>query len=186
MVKGATREPFALRIAKGYGYLFISQVMSLFINFSVTALLSRFTLLLIFACACTLLLTLGMQFNWAYNCAKIDEVLDRQKIKPYDRLMPLKMSLCTGIVPVGLYVVLVLSRIGVIGNFLPWYTLLSMWQMPFRTLFSASTEIADISIPVMIVFGLLSLLIPATGAVTYILIKRGTDFSAIVYKKNIK
>jgi hypothetical protein len=183
MVKGAKKEPFALRIAKGYGYLLMAQFMSFFLNLSITVMLSRFAVLVIFACACTLLITLGLQFNWAYNCAKTDEVLDRQQIKPYDRFMPLKMAVCIGIVPVGLYIALVLSKLGVIGNFLPWYTLLSMWQMPFRSLLTTSTEIADFGALGMIVFGLLSFLIPATGAVTYILIKRGVDFSGIVYKK---
>jgi hypothetical protein len=184
MVTGATKEPFPIRILKGYGYMFLAQVMSFFINMSISAFITKFILLQIFACACTTLLTLGLQFNWAYNCAKRDEILDRQGLKPYDRFMPAKLAVCAGIVPMGLYVALVLSKLGVIANFLPIYSIISIWQLPYRTFFSATGEISQLGIEGLICFGILTLLIPATVAVTYILIKRGTDFSGIIYKKD--
>jgi hypothetical protein len=184
MVKGALRESFVTRILKGYGYLFLAQVMCFFIGISIAVFLSKFVILMVFACACTLLITLGLQFNWAYNCAKIDEVLDRQQIKPYDRFMPAKMAGIVGIVPIGLYIALVLSKIGLIPNFYPYYNFISIWQLPFRYFMTDSTAVSDLSVLNMFVYGFLTLLIPATVAVTYILIKRGTDFSAIVYNKD--
>jgi hypothetical protein len=184
MVTGAKTELFPIRLLKGYGYLFLAQVMSFFLNLSITVLLQRFGVLQILGCVCTTLITLGLQFNWAFNCAKKDEVLDRQQIKPYDRFMPAKMAAGIGIVPIGLYITLILSRFGVTSNFFPLYMFLSMWQLPYRNFFTDSTEVANLSLGAFIGFGVLNLLIPATIAVTYILIKRGTDFSGIVYKKD--
>jgi hypothetical protein len=145
-------------------------------------MLSSFILLLIFACVCTLCITLGLVFNWSYNCAKTDEALNRQG-KAYDPLMPLKMSITIGIIPFILYILLIISKAGVIENFLPLYSILANWQLPFRAVFTSSVNIADISVLGMVGFGFLTLLIPATSFVTYILIKRGVDFSKIIYEK---
>jgi hypothetical protein len=182
MVRNNRPETLAGRGLRGIFCLFISQVLTLFINLSITAFLSRFILLLIIACICTLGITLGLVFNWSYNCAKTDEALNRQG-KPFDPLMPLKMAIIIGIIPIVLYILLILSKAGVIENFLPLYTILANWQLPFRAIFIPSTDIADISVLGIIGFGLLTLLIPATSAVTYIAIKRGIDFSKFIYEK---
>jgi hypothetical protein len=60
---------------------------------------------------------------------------------------------------------------------------LANWQLPFRAVFTSSVDIADISVLGMVGFGFLTLLIPATSFVTYIIIKRGIDFSKILYEK---
>jgi hypothetical protein len=125
---------------------------------------------------------LGLVFNWSYNCAKTDEALNRQG-KVYDPLMPLKMSAIIGIIPLVLYILLIISKAGVIENFLPLYSILANWQLPFRAVFTSSIDVADISVLGMIGFGFLTLLIPATSFVTYILIKRGVDFSKFLYEK---
>jgi hypothetical protein len=160
----------------------MSQILTLYINLSITALLSRFILLLIFACICTLGITLGLVFNWSFNCAKTDEALNRQG-KPFDPLMPVKMSIAIGIIPIVLYILLIISKAGVIENFLPLYTILSNWQLPFRAIFTTSVNVADISILGMAGFGLLTLLIPITCLITYIMVKRGVDFSEYLYEK---
>jgi hypothetical protein len=183
MVRNNRPETLFKRGLKGVGYLFLSQILTFFINVSFTALLSRFILLLIFACVCTTCITLGLMFNWSYNCAKTDEALDRQGSKPFDKFMPAKMSVIAGAIPLILYIILVLSKAGVIPNFLPFYTILSNWQLPFRALFTASIDVADISIWGMVGFGFLTLLIPAAVAVTYVLVKRGFDISKYIYEK---
>jgi hypothetical protein len=122
-------------------------------------------------------------FNWSYNAAKTDEALDRQGTKPYDKYMPAKMSVIAGAIPLILYVLLVLSRAGVIGNFLPVYSITANWQLPFRALFTSAVEIGEISIPAMVTFGILTLLIPAAVAITYVCVKRGVDFSKYIYEK---
>jgi hypothetical protein len=183
MVRNNRPETLFMRGLKGIGYLFLSQILTFFINISFTALLSKFILLLIFACVCTTCITLGLMFNWSYNCAKTDEALNRQGTKPFDKFMPAKMSVITGAIPLILYIALVLSKTGIIPNFLPMYTILSNWQLPFRALFTASVEIADISFLGMVGFGFLTLLIPATVALTYVLVKRGVDLSKYIYEK---
>jgi hypothetical protein len=182
MVRNNRPETLLGRSLRGIGYLFVSQILTLFINLSVTAMLNSFILLLIIACICTLGITLGLVFNWSYNCAKTDEALNRQG-KPYDPLMPLKMSIIIGIIPLILYILLIISKAGVIENFLPLYSILANWQLPFRAVFTSSIDIADISVLGMFGFGFLTLLIPATSFVTYIIIKRGVDFSKFIYEK---
>jgi hypothetical protein len=122
-------------------------------------------------------------FNWSYNAAKTDEALDRQGTKPYDKFMPAKMSVIAGAIPLTLYIILVLSKAGIIPDFLPLYTIIANWQLPFRALFTASVKVADISVLVMVVFGILTLLIPAAVAITYVLVKRGVDFTKYIYEK---
>jgi hypothetical protein len=122
-------------------------------------------------------------FNWSYNAAKTDEALNRQGTKPYDKFMPAKMSAIAGAIPLILYIILILSKAGVIPNFLPIYTIIINWQLPFRALFTAAKDVAEISILGMAGFGFLTLLIPAAVAITYVLVKRGVDFSKYIYEK---
>jgi hypothetical protein len=183
MVRNNRPETLFKRGLKGLGYLFLSQFLTFFINISFTAMLSKFLPFLIFSCICTLCITLGLMFNWSYNCAKTDEALDRQGTKPYDKYMPAKMGVIVGVIPLVLYIILIISKIGLIGNFLPVYTILSNWQLPFRVVFSASIDIADITAAGLIGFGFLTLLIPAAAVVTYVLVKRGVDFSKYIYEK---
>jgi hypothetical protein len=122
-------------------------------------------------------------FNWSYNCAKTDEALNRQGTKPFDKYMPAKMSGVAGAIPLILYILLILSKVGVLQNFLPAYSILSNWQLPFRAVFTASIDVADISVLGMVGFGFLTLLIPTAVAVTYVLVKRGVDFTKYIYEK---
>jgi hypothetical protein len=182
MVKSGKPETLFKRALRGYGWLFFSQVMSFFINMSFAALPNRFLILKIFACFCTFCITLGIVFNWSYNCIKTDEILNRQKTKLFDRLMPLKMAACIGLIPAALYIALLLSKAGLIDNFLPVFSLTMTWELPFRSLLSTATDVKDIPAIGMVGFGFLTLLIPATAALTYIFIKRGFTLDDVMYE----
>ena len=61
------------RILKGIGYSIIAEFMSMFLVISMIAMNGMFggsVVLKVIIGICTLVLTLGLYFNWAFNAAK--------------------------------------------------------------------------------------------------------------------
>jgi hypothetical protein len=185
IVKNARYETLPKRILKGYGFLLLSQVLCFFVNLSFTALATNmgFLIVKIFFCFCTLCITLGLMFNWAMNAAKNDLTLEKHRGKAHDPHMALKLGIGIAIIPMVLFILLICSKAGLIGNFLPIFSITFTWIIPFKAIFTTSAEIADITIAGMFGLGFLTLLIPAAAIGTYTGVVRGFDMSKIIYNK---
>ncbi len=135
---------------------------------------------------CTLLVTLGLMFNWSHYAAKNDKDLVKFHGMEYDRFMPIKMALIgpglSYIMLIGLY----LMKAGVIGDYFNFYLLLNMWMTPFVDMFTSSRVIADINAWGIIGITFLVVLQSATVFVTYLLTYRDVDVYKIVFLKKDK
>ena len=83
-----------------------------------------------------------------------------------------------------LYIMLLLSKAELIGDFIPIYRLANSHLMPLSYLLLKQYETADISTNLIAIFGVMNLLPTVITYVTYIVTFKETDIiSAILYDK---
>ncbi|MDR0947664.1 MAG: hypothetical protein LBM87_07995 [Ruminococcus sp.] len=182
MTKTSKPEHFALRVVKGYGYYLMSQIMSLFVYLSLMALAGWIVLRIICA-LCVMGITLGLMFNWAYNACKNDLGLHRSGTKPLDTKMGYKMAGAIAVLPIVMLVVLILGKVGVLGETFPIFILLDPWISPFVSLFTESRTAASLGVIGLLGILLLILTIPAAVIITYECVRRDVNISGLIYKK---
>ena len=177
------KENLAKRCFKGVGYWFIGNFMCFFICSTMIVLMRGTIILKIFVSLCTLLITMGLYFNWAHYAAKRDRNSVKFHSMEYDRFMPLKMSIAGPIVPYITLIILYLSKLGVIRDIFSYFLFGNMWILPFVTMFTGERTIDFI--PWSGIFGItfLMLIQPAVISATYILTYKDVDVAKIIFYK---
>lgn len=178
---GFKKESFPVRLIKGFGYLLAADIMAAIVIMYTNMMYTKYPILKAVVGAATLFLVLGLMFNYAYNMAKNDLVIHRnyKDIKP-DTKMPLKIAL---IVPSPIlisYILLVLSKLGVIGNFLPAFKLMNMFFVPLIDYFAHDPDIAKMHGGWLAVIFLLSVLPSLTFYISYQLVYRNVDVKKLI------
>lgn len=180
------KENIVKRCFKGIGYWFLGNFMCFFVC-SATALLMRsFLIFKMFIALCTLVITMGLYFNWAHYAAKLDKNLVKFHNMKYDKYMPVKMSV---IAPFFTYVMLIflyLSKVGIIPDIFNFYLLGNMWLRPFVTMFTGEIAISSVSWSGMIGITFLVLLQPLTIVLTYIFTYNDLDIAKLIFYNNDK
>ncbi|MGN1303414.1 MAG: hypothetical protein ACI4YB_00105 [Oscillospiraceae bacterium] len=173
------------RILKGIGYSIIAEFMSMFLVLSMIAMNGMFggsVIIKVIIGLCTLVLTLGLYFNWAFNAAKMDrDAVNYHKV-PYDKYMPVKMAVGGPIISIVMYVVLVLSKIGVLPDMFNIFLLADLFTVPFVDSFTSARTIDVLSVWGLIGLGLLIISQCAAIAVTYIVTYKDIDIVKFMYK----
>lgn len=179
-------ENIFVRILKGMGYSLIAEFMSMFLVLSMIAMKGMFggsVVLKVIIGLCTLVLTLGLYFNWTYNAAKRDRDAVMYHKIPYDRFMPLKMAVGGPIISILMYIVLVLSKIGLLPDMFNFFLLANFFTVPFVDSFTEGRTIEFVSVWGLLGLGLLVLSQCAAIAVTYIVTYKDIDIAKFMYKK---
>lgn len=179
-----SKENFALRAAKGFGYWFLGAFMCIFICTTLIVLMRGTIILKVFVALCTLTITMGLYFNWAHYAAKRDRNAVKFRSMEYDRFMPLKMSIAAPIVSYGMLIALYLCKLGIIPDMFNWYMWVNMWMVPFIKMFTDSTTIDGISWIGILGLTFLVLLQPLTITATYLLTYNDVDVTKLVLYKN--
>jgi hypothetical protein len=135
MIKNVKTESFPIRAVKGIAFYIIAQIMSLFVYMSILAM-SDGLIFRVFCALCTSAITLGFMFNWSYNAAKTDMALERNDIKPMNPKMPVIMACTVTVIPIVMLCLLLLGKLGIMGETMNIYILLDMWTSPFISLFT--------------------------------------------------
>ncbi len=177
------KENFVSRCMKGIGYWLLGNFMCFFICSSTALFMRRFLFIRIFISFCTLVVTLGLYFNWAHYAAKRDKNVVKFHGIEYDRYMPFKMAAAAPVLSYIMLVCLYLSKLNVIPDIFNYYLLGNMWLRPFVTMFTGDFSIGSISWLGMIGITLMVLLQPLTIAVTYILTYKEVDITKIIFYK---
>lgn len=173
------------RILKGIGYSIIAEFMSMFLVISMIAMNGMFggsVVLKLIIGICTLVLTLGLYFNWAFNAAKKDRDAVTYHNIPYDKYMPVKMAVGGPIISIVMYIVLVLSKIGVIRDMFNVFLLADLFTVPFVDSFTSERTIEVLSVWGLIGLGLLVLSQCTVIIATYILTYKDVDIVKFMYK----
>lgn len=173
------------RILKGIGYGIIAEFMSVFLVISMIAMNGMFggsVVLKVIIGICTLVLTLGLYFNWAFNAAKKDrDAVNYHKV-PYDKYMPVKMAVGGPIISIVMYILLVLSKIGVLPDLFNVFLLADLFTVPFVDSFTSERTIEVLSVWGLLGLGVLVLSQCAVIIVTYILAYKDVDIVKFMYK----
>lgn len=173
------------RILKGIGYGIIAEFMSMFLVLSMIAMNGMFggsVIIKVIIGLCTLFLTLGLYFNWAFNAAKRDrDAVNYHKV-PYDRFMPAKMAVGGPIVSIVLYIGLILSKIGVLPDIFNIFLLADFFTVPFVDSFTSERTIDVLSVWGLLGLGLLVACQCAVIVLTYIVTYKDIDVVKFMYK----
>lgn len=180
-------EKFIVRALKGIGYGVISEVMCIFLVLSmvvINQISGGIVWLKLIIGIFTMIITLGLYFNWAFNAAKRDRDLVKFHGVPYDRYMPLKMAVIAPIISYVSLILLILSKMGVIPDIFNVFLLLNLFTLPFVDCFTAERTIEFVSVPGLLGIALLVLSQGAVIAATYIMTYRDVDVIKFMYKND--
>lgn len=178
------KENFVSRIAKGIGYWFLGEFMCFFMCLPMQVLMRGSIILKMFVAFCTLMITMGLYFNWAHYAAKRDRNAVKFHNMDFDGLMPLKMSIAAPIFSYIMLIALYLCKMGAIPDVFNFYMIGNIWMLPFIKMFTDTTSIAGVSWFGMAGMTLLVLVQPAVIYATYVLTYKDVDIMKILmYKK---
>ena len=177
------KENFAERCAKGIGYWFLGNFMCFFICTATAIIMRQLLIFRMFIALCTLIITMGLYFNWAHYAAKRDKNVVKFHNSEYDKYMPVKMAAAAPIFSYIMLICLYLSKLNVLPDIFNYYLMLNMWLRPFVTMFTGNITITSVSWLGMAGITLLVLIQPATIVITYILTYNDVDIKKIVFYK---
>lgn len=179
------KENFFKRILKGIGYGLISEFMCMFLVISMIAMNGMFggsVVLKVIIGLCTLVLTLGLYFNWTFNAAKKDRDAVAYHNVPYDKYMPIKMAVGGPIVSIVMYILLILSKIKLLPDLFNVFLLADLFTVPFVDSFTSERTIEALSVWGLLGLGLLVLSQCVVIVVTYIVTYKDIDIVKFMYK----
>lgn len=86
------KESFAVRSLKGLGFWLAGEIMCFVICLMTAMIMNKFMLMKIIMCICTMAITLGLFFQYAYNAARFDRDMVKFHGQTEDKKMPYKMA----------------------------------------------------------------------------------------------
>lgn len=177
-------DNFGKRALKGILWWLGGDFICVIFNMCMIALITRFMALKLFTAIASVIIMDGLLFNFAYNCAVRDRNLIRYHGVERDSKMSLKMALTAPLPAYILWIMLALSKAGVIGDIFRYYILANMQCLAWVDLFTAERTIDGLSWGGLMGLLLLTLISPAVIIATYECVVRDIDIKQIfVYGK---
>ncbi len=166
-------------VLKGYGFLLFAEILCLFLN--LTLAVSPSNIFKIIAAFCTAVIFIGIICNHAHNTAKNDKVLERQFKTTFSGMRCILAGFSMTALYVVIWVFLLLSKLGFIGDFYNEYKLINGQYLQLFNLIWPGTEIADVSMSGVLIM-LSFTIVPFVAFVTaYKLTYKGVDIESIQY-----
>lgn len=181
------QESFVKRMAKGWLWWLAGEFICVIFNMCMIIFITKFMAMKIFTAFASLIIADGLYFNFTYNTAVRDRNLIKYHGVKEDKLMSLKMALTVPLPQYAMWIALLLSKLGVIGDIFNIYILANMQCLAWVDLFTESRVISGLSYTGL--FGLLLLCILASVVIflTYEITIRDIDIKQIlVYGKKDK
>lgn len=167
-------------ILKGYGFLLFAEILCLFIN--LTLAVSSSNVFKILAVCCTAVIFVGIICNHGYNTAKNDKVLERRLEVKFPNTRCIFAGLSMTALYAFVWVFLLLSKLGVIGDFYNAYKLINGQYLQLYNLIAPGTEISAVSMANLMLMLALTLVPFVAFIVSYKLTYNGVDIDSIQYK----
>lgn len=175
-----TQEKFSKRAIKGIMWWLAGEFSCFIFNMCMLIAMKRFFAVKIFCAAASLIIFNGLMFNYSYNCAVRDRNLIKYHGVKQDKKMSLKIALAAPVLQYVMWTALLLSKLGVIGDFFRYFILANVQCLPWVDLFTASREISALSWGGLAGLLVIMLIAPAVIIVTYELTVRDIDVKAIL------
>ncbi|MDE7293769.1 MAG: hypothetical protein K2N72_05020 [Oscillospiraceae bacterium] len=179
-MKKETYDSLPARAGKGLLWWLGGEFICVIFNMCMIPLLVRFMAMKIFTAIASAIIVNGLFFNFAYNCAVRDKNIVRYHGAERDRKMPLKMALTAPLPEYIMWIALLLSKLGIIGDIFNWYIIGNMQCLAWVDLFTQGRDIGSLSY--IGLFGLLLLILisPVTIILTYEITFRDIDIKALL------
>lgn len=181
------KEKLYIRYLKGICFGILAEALCLLICSLMIVLMRGSIILKLVISLCTLVITLGIYFNWTYYACKRDKDMIKYHGIKYSRAIPIKMALIAPLPSYIMLILLYLMKAGIIKDMFNYYLLFNMWVLPFVDTFTDSRSISGIPISGIIGISFLIILQPTTIIATYLLTMKEIDLYRIIfYKKESK
>lgn len=167
-------------VLKGIGYLIFSEILCLFIN--LTLAFSSSIFLKIITVLCTSIIFIGLICNFAYNIAKNDLIIQRRMNIKFSFSRNFTVAASLSMPYILLWLILLISKKGLIGNFYGAYKLLNGQFLQLYNLINSGTELSSVSKFQLIIMFVLTLIPFVSFIITYKLSYSGIDLNKIQYK----
>lgn len=181
-----TQEKFAKRAAKGMLWWLAGEFICAIFNLCMIIFMTKFMVMKLFTAIASVLIANGLYFNFTYNTAVRDRNLVKYHGWQQDKKMNLKMALTAPLPQYVMWIVLLLSKLGVIGDVFNYYIWANMQSLAWIDLFTSGRTIDALSWGGL--FGLLVLVLiaPIVIIVTYECTIRDIDVKSLLLygKKN--
>lgn len=109
-------DSITVRCLKGLGFWLVGEVMCFIICLMSSLLMSKFFIAKLFMCFCTMAVTLGMFFQYAYTAAKRDREMVKFHGQPEDKKMPYKMAAAATAPFFIMLIIIAFDKAGVIDD----------------------------------------------------------------------
>ncbi len=176
-----------VRILKGFGGFVLAQIMSVFLMFSLIAVsnsLRDFVIFNLLIALCCLILTNGLFFNWAFNCAKKDKDIVKYHNVEYKKSVPICMAIFAPITTYISYIALILSYFKAIPDFFSNFLFANMYLTPLVSAFTELRTVDGLNAAGLIGLLFVILISPATIIITYFCTFNDIDIiKKLLYKK---
>lgn len=183
--KSYKKEILPIRILKGIGYGLISEFMCGILVISMIAMGSMWggsAIIKVIFGLFTLTVTLGLYFNWSHNAAKLDRDGVSYHNAEFDKYMPVKMAVGGPIVSIVTYILLILSKVGVIRDFFNIFLAANFFSLPFVDCFTSERTVDCLSVWGILGLGLLVISQCAVVVITYYVTYKDIDVLKYMYK----
>lgn len=152
-------------ILKGIGYLIFSEILCLFIN--LTLAFSGSFVIKIVTVFCTSVIFIGLISNFAYNTAKNDIIVQRRLAVKFSVKRKFIIALTLSLPYILLWLILFISKQGIIGDFYKVYKILNAQFLQLYNLINTGTRIDTVSFSQIVVMLLLAFIPFASFIITY-------------------
>ncbi|MDY3792526.1 MAG: hypothetical protein SOZ56_08625 [Oscillospiraceae bacterium] len=154
-----TREKFGIRAAKGMVWWLAGELICIIFNLCMLVFMIKFMALKVFTAIASSLIANGLLINFAYNCAVRDRNLIKYHGVPHDPLMSVKIAIAAPLPQYVMWFVLLLSKLGVIGDVFNYFIWCNIQSLAWVDLFTSGRTIDFLSWGGL--FGLLALMLVA-------------------------
>ncbi|MCM1578626.1 MAG: hypothetical protein NC078_07515 [Ruminococcus sp.] len=179
-MKKDTYDTLPVRAGKGMLWWLGGEFICIIFNMCMIPLLVRFMAMKIFTAVASCLISNGLFFNFAYNCAVRDKNIVRYHGAERDEKMSLKMAFTAPLPAYIMWIALLLSKLGVIGDIFNLYIIGNMQCLAWVDLFTQGRDIGSLTWGGLAGLLLLTLIAPVTIIVTYECVFRDIDVKAIM------
>ncbi|MCM1524658.1 MAG: hypothetical protein NC120_09405 [Ruminococcus sp.] len=175
-----TQEKFAKRAAKGMLWWLAGEFICIIFNMCMLIFMTKFMAVKIFTAISSAIIANGLFFNFAYNTAVRDRNLIKYHDVGYDKKMSVKIALTAPLPQYVMWIMLLLSKLGVIGDIFRYYIWANIQTIAWIDLFTSGRDIASLSWSGLFGLLLLMLIAPAVIIITYECVIRDIDVKALV------
>jgi len=176
-----SQQQLIIRFLKGLIWWLIGAAICFIYSFMMLGLMQKFMVAKIVTAVCAVIIVNGLYCNYIYNCATDDKKLKKVRHVETDPKTGIKLALTVPIMQYASWIVLVLSKIGVIGDFFSIYIFMNMYTLGWVDLFTEERTISALSWGGIIGLLLLAVLSSVIIYLTYEITIRDIDVKRVVF-----